>query len=241
MDKESLINAYFEGGLDENGLAEVARLRATDAEFEEELVFQMELQGALKKQERQEIKELFESLGKEEPSRPVKVFKLRPWLAAASIALVLGLGSWLFFNTGAMDPNQLYEANFEPYDNVVHPIERGNQIDDLKDRAFIAYENDEYALALELFSELNQEQNDPYIEFYSAIVHMQLGNHNKAVVALQSYMAQDGALGDRANWYLALSYLKLGELEKSKEQLRKVIANKTFKADAATNILDALE
>ncbi len=241
MDKESLINAYFEGTLDENGLAEVARLRATDAAFDEEMTFQTELQGALKKQERQDVKELFNAIKTEEPSKPVKVFKLRPWLAAASVALVLGLGSWLFFNSGTMDPNQLYEANFEPYDNVVHPIERGNQIEDLRDRAFTAYENKEYPLALELFNQLNREQSDPYIEFYSAIIHMELGDHNQAVVSLESYMAQDGVLSDRVDWYLALSYLKLGALEKSRERLQKVIAKKSFKAEEATKILDALE
>ncbi len=241
MDKESLINAYFEGALNENELAEVARLKATDTEFAQELTFQIELQEALKKQERQEVKELFGSVVAAKRSKPVKVVNMRPWLAAASIALVVGLGSWLFFNNGNIDPDQLYETNFEPYDNVVHPIERGNQIEDLKDKAFTAYENDEYVVALELFSQLNKEQNDPYIEFYSAIVHMQLGDHEQAVHSLQSYMAQDGALNDRATWYLALSYLKLGDLEKSKVHLQKVVTEDGFKAEAAARILDSLE
>ena len=242
MDNVEFINSYFEGSLSEKELEEFNSLLKTDEGFSADFEFQKELQFALKKEERREIKQMFNEIAEtEKPSTP-KIIRLRPLMAAASIALLVGLGSWFFlFNKPNYDTNQLYNTHFVPYDNVVHPIERGNQLVDLKTRAFTAYENEEYVVALELFKELHTEQSDSYIDFYTAIVLMQLQNHKEAIPLLKGYIENDGALKGRASWYLALSYLKTDALVKSKEQLNTVVINNSYKADEARKLLEALE
>ena len=242
MDKEGLINGYFEGSLSQDQLEEVNLLLKTDAAFASEFEFQKELQVSLKKEERQNIKTMFTDLVENKVKPETKVIQLRPWLAAASIALLVGLAAWfVFLNAPSLNTDQLYAANFKPYDNVIHPIERGNQLEDLKTRAFTAYENEEYPKALDLFKELHIKQNDAYIDFYSAMVLMQLNKHEEAIPLLEGYIEKEGELTDRASWYLALAYLKLDNIEASKAQLNKLIASGTFKIETAKKLLSQLD
>ncbi len=241
MDKDELINGYFEGSLSESQLEEFNSLLEKDVAFTSEFEFQKELQDSLKKQERQEIKELFSNLKDENGKTETKVIKLRPWLAAASIALLAGLAWWFLFNTGEINTEELYAANFAPYDNVIQPIERGDQLEDLKTKAFTAYENEEYPKALELFKELQGKHNEAYIEFYKAMVLMQLNKQEEAIPLLEGYIEKGGELKDRASWYLALAYLKLNRLEDCKEQLNLRISSGTYKTAAAKKLLSQLE
>lgn len=272
MDNEALINGYFEETLSESQRGEFDRLLQTDPEFAADFEFEKQLQSALKKEERQEIKLLFSKLEieskvevqTEEPTldetettvdskdngpiqidpkdTETKVISIRPWLVAASAVFLLGLASWfLFFNSPDLNTEQLYAANFAPYENVVHPIERGEQLDDLKNKAFTAYEDEDYSLALKFFKELQTQQVDPYIAFYEAIVLMQLNKHQEAVPLLESYIENDGQLNDRATWYLALAYLKQNDIAESKVQLEKLIEKDGFKSNDARYLLEALE
>lgn len=242
MDKEELINGYFESTLSQDQLDEVTQLLETDAAFASEFEFQKEVQTSLKKEERKEVKAMFSDLATESVKTKTKVFKLRPWLAAASIALLVGLASWLYlFNSTGLNTDELYAANFTPYDNVIHPIERGNQLEDLKTKAFTAYENMEYSEALELFKELNSKQNDSYIDFYSAMVLMQLNKQEEAIPLLEKYIEKEGELKDRASWYLALAYLKLDDIASSKKQLNVLIKKNGFKAQTAKELFEQLD
>jgi len=251
MDKDELKNGYFEGSLSESQSAELERLRNTDVDFASDFEFERELQSALRKEERQEIKGMFAKLNSGEVDNAgqatvsetgTKVISIRPWLVAASIVFLLGLGSWLlFFNSPNLNTEQLYTANFTPYENVVHPIERGEKMEDLQTRAFTAYEDADYTLALELFKELQVQQSDPYIAFYEAIVRMQLDQHRKAVPLLEDYIANGGQLKDRATWYLALAYLKQDDIVKSKRQLQKLVDKNEFKAEASRELLKVLK
>lgn len=241
MDKETLINGYFENSLSQDQLKEFEQLLKTDSEFASEVDFQKELGLSLKKGERQELKQMFGELNTKEEQTETKVFNLRPWLAAASIALILSLGAWMFyFNSPEINGDELYAANFAPYDNVVHPLERGNEIADMKTRMFSAYEAQDYKLFLTLAEQMTTKQKDDYIDFYSGIVYMQLENHEKAIPILIGYINSDGELNDRATWYLALSHLKLGNIEKSKESLKILIEMGSFKKKDAEILLEKL-
>lgn len=241
MDKETLINGYFENSLSQGQLKEFEQLLKTDSEFASEVDFQKELGLSLKKGERQELKQMFGKLNAKEEQTETKVFNLRPWLAAASVLLILSLGAWMFyFNSTEINGDELYAANFAPYDNVVHPIERGNEIADLKTRMFSAYEAQDYKLWLTLAEQMTTKQKDDYIDFYSGIVYMQLGNHEKAIPLIKGYINENGELEDRATWYLALSHLKLGDIAKSKESLKILIEMGSFKKKEAELLLEKL-
>jgi hypothetical protein len=239
MDKEELINGYFEGSLSQNQLKEVSSLLKTDAEFASEFEFQKELRTALKKEERSELKKMFSDLSAEQKTE-TKVVQLRPWLAAACIAMLLGVASWFYFSNGDINTDKLYAANFVPYENVVHPIERGNELEDLKSQMFSAYEAQDYDLWFALLAQLETKQKGDYINFYNAIVYMKLENHEKAIPLLKGYINNNGELDDRATWYLALSLLKFNEIEESKKALSILIEMESYKKKDAIKLLEDL-
>ena len=242
MDKDSLINGYFEGTLSDSEMREFNDLQLTDESFAAEVGFQKELRTALRKEERQDIKEMFSKLKDDSSKKESRVIPIKLWLAAASILLIAGLGTWLLYlmiNRPTMKHFTI--SIFHPYENVVHPIERGNQLEDLRTRAFEAYENADYILALNLFDELNNKQKDPYLDFYSAIVMMQLDQPEQAVPLLNQYIEQEGELKDRAIWYLALAYLKQGQIKDARTQLEKVVQLGTFHTSKAQRLLDELD
>jgi len=242
MDKSTLLNKYFEGSLSQVESREFTHLLETDSEFASDFKFEKDLQVALKKEERQKLKTMLKELNQEKAKPETKVFQLRPWLAAASIAMLIGLGSWfLFFNSPTLDTNELYASNFMPYDNVISPIERGSDIIDLQQQAFMAYENMEYEHAFKLFTQLKTEVKDPYIDFYQANILMKLDKHQQAIVLLESYIKKEGMLADRATWYLSLCYLKLKKIEVSKAKLKTLIKMGTFKNKAAQELLSQLD
>ena len=184
---------------------------------------------------------MFSQLGDEQKTKP-KVFRLNPWLAAASIALLIGIASWfLFLNSGEINTKELYASHFVPYENVVMPIERGEEIKDLKASAFAAYENEEYSNALKLFEKLQTIEKDAYIDFYSAMVLMQLNRVEEAIPLLEGYIEKEGKLKDRATWYLALAYLKINNVGASKKELNKLILSGSFKSKTAKALLSKLD
>ncbi|WP_276168486.1 tetratricopeptide repeat protein [Zobellia alginiliquefaciens] len=242
MDNEELINGYFEGSLSEEQKREFDHLFETNADFKTEFEFQEELKRTLVKSERKQLKEILSNTAVPPEKEQPKVIRLRPWLVAASVFVLVGISSWLIlFDRTDIDSQNLYNSNFAPYENVVHPIERGEQLEDLKTRAFMAYENENYKEAIELFKTLNEKNNDKYIVFYEAISLMQLNKQDEAIPLLEDYIASSGELKERAIWYLALSYLKLDEIEDCKEQLRVLVHNEGFKKKEAQRLLDELD
>lgn len=242
MDNDALINGYFEGSLSSAQKKDFDRLLKSDPEFIADFKFQSELKDSLKKDERQQIKNMLSEVKVDGKKSESKVIILRPWLAAASAVFLVGISAWLlFFNDNGFDANQLYESNFMPYENVVHPIERGQQLEDLKTQAFAAYEDEDYGHALELFKELQQKQTDTYIDFYKAIILMQLSKPQEAIPLLESYIANEGELNDRATWYLALAHLKLEDVDQSKLILEKMVVQNGYKVNAAKELLEALD
>jgi len=242
MNKEDLINRYFEGSLSESELKTLKDLLENDTDFKEHFEFQKELQSALKKEHRKNIKAMLSNLKTKKDEAKPKVFYLRPWLAAASIVILVGFGSWfLFFNSNNLNTDALYATHFVPYENVVNPIQRGVEVENIKAKAFVAYENGEYEKALQLFEQSDTHSKNHYITFYEGIILMQLNKHKKAIILLNEYITNNGKLADRATWYLALSYLKQGDVKACKATLKKLIALNSFKINNAKNLLNTLE
>lgn len=241
MSKEEQLDAYFDGSLSEEEKVEFEQRLMHDPSFKEEFEFQQSLRQSLRKREHEQIREMF---ARENASVPTKTFRIRrfiPALIAASLLLMATIGYFLLTSPPPSDYSQLFVAYFEPYENVIHPIERGNPMEDLRSRAFYAYENQQYEDAIDLFRQLAEQQPDPYIDFYSGIVLLQLDRNKEAVDRFHRYLDLEGKLEDRATWYLALSYLKIGDTAKASVLLREIISADGYKSEQAEAILDQMD
>ena len=232
MDKEQLLNRYFEKTLNAEETTAFENLMLTDAEFAEEVAFQKQLKKAITLEERILLKEKLQKL----ESKKQPTFKW--WYAAASFLALIGLSFW-YANQDA-DYDNLYASYFEVYPNLVEPIVRnGNEEKTITTEAFTAYEHGDFAKASELFEAISKDNQEEYALFYNAISLMKLQQLEEAAVIF-SGTAWSSTYNDNAVWYLALIKLKQEDIPESKKLLQS-LSDKSVYAKEATELLQKLD
>jgi len=152
------------------------------------------------------------------------------------------------------EQQQLFASYFVP------DVLPGDQEGPLAD-AFAYYEMKEYKKAANAFEsadldvetrETDDELTVFYANYYKALCYMNSGNAARAIPELRKAIAEskdssvqsiDSSLQIKAQWYLALAYLKTGDLKKTQEFLNKIAGNnykKDYKTKAAA-ILNELK
>jgi len=129
MDKEALLNGYFDHTLSESELVAFNELLATDASFAEELAFRKNVKQSIHINERARIKatlKQFESNTTKQPFRR----KYFAWIAAATTItfILIALNQY----TQKPKPSALFQQFYTGYPNIIAPTERSNsEIDSL--------------------------------------------------------------------------------------------------------------
>ncbi|HZW76919.1 MAG TPA: CDC27 family protein [Flavobacteriaceae bacterium] len=234
MDKETLINKYFEQHLTAEEKTTFFHLMETDAEFASEVKFQEDLKKAITLESRDALKKQLRQI--EENRRPSSK---RQWIyIAATIALVIGLAT-LFF-TSQPSNEQLFASYYEPFPNVVEPIVRNSGNSSMKTDAFFAYENQKYEEAAALFDRLIAETGEDYAFFYGAVSHLSNNEASNAINLLSSHEFHSD-FKDKAPWFLALAYLRANKNDEAKLILQDIIESKKFNSHQAQTLLDVLQ
>jgi len=242
---EELIEKYFSNSLSGEEAVLFEKLLQKDPDFKEEFLFQKDLKKALERQERAEIALGLHEL---EKSYDKKSNPLKKWLLAASIVLVMGLGYGVYHNHKIKQPEYLFATNFEAYRNVVKPIERGEQSEDIETKAFSAYENGAYYKAINLFNSVVPKDQE-YIQFYKGISFLALNKNTEAIELLLPLANKPDdkdakfQWNAKANWHLGLAYLGDGQIEKAISQFSVVVNHPAcnYKKEEAKVILDKLK
>ncbi|MCX2743230.1 tetratricopeptide repeat protein [Mangrovivirga sp. M17] len=239
MIKEELIDRYLAGELNKEEESDFEKMMDDDPSIAKEVEFRKELKLALKKSERIQIKEMLSDSEKPE-GKSINV-NWPMYLAAASVAFIFITGLWFFVLNDKPDPDELYTAYYAPYENVVQPIERSESIKNLETEAFLAYEEGDYNRARALFTTLEKERNEPYLQLYLGVTLMSTDDHPLAIDYFIKYIQSDGKLKDRAMWYLSLAYLKTGETEKTVRTLEDLIELDGYNRYKAEELLSKID
>ena len=236
MNKEELIAQYFSGQISKEDFLQLEILLEEDGEFKKDFYAQLEIQHTLMQEKSASLKERLNQLDQKSTS------KSKWYLYAAAIAVIIAIASFLY----SPQPNyeDLYAENFEVYPNVIAPTVRGNEVPK-KDKiqlAFNYYDNKNYTKAAELFKTLYKETGEDYAYFYLSVSLMAEGKTNKAIKILEqhNWHEPEDYLAT-AQWYVALGYLKLGNLDKAILYLEKVIVSGKPLANQAKDLLQQLE
>ncbi|MCK5637306.1 MAG: CDC27 family protein [Flavobacteriaceae bacterium] len=245
MKNIDLIDKYFENNLTPKEQLLFNDLLHSDEEFKSEFVFQKDLKKVISITQTENLKSTLQNFEKNINNKSKVLFLPKKWLVAASIILLVGFGFWFINNSYFPSNEQLYTQNFEPYRNIVQPVVRGESINSIEYKAFVAYENKNYHKAINLYNSVDNTNAD-YIQFYKAMCYLSLNKTNEAInlllpVATSSNKStSDKNFDELSNWYLGLAYLKNGENEKALSQFS-LIANhptNTFKQEEAKEIID---
>ena len=209
MDHEELIEKYFAKSLNNDEKSLFDQLMQTSETFREQVVYEEDVQKAITLNERQALKEKLQSFEIKKPKRNYTI-----WYAAASFAVMLGIGFWTFSND--VDTNAVYEEYYQSYPNVVAPTVRGENSTDIKSEAFYSYDSGDYTKALTLFSKLYDTEKDDYSLFYKSMSLMELKRFDEALSSFEQFdLQKNNGFTPYVKWYKALTLVKLEQEEKA--------------------------
>ncbi len=236
-DKQELIDKYIQGVLNETEKNSFDKLLKEDASFRKDVTFHSNLKAVSSNLDEADFKVMIQDIEKHNSRAKRSYTKL---LVAASIAILVSL-TFYFTTKNTYSTDALFVEYFEPYRNVIQPIERGgNVIYDEKYLAFEAYENEDYDKALPLFSKLYNETKASYYLFYKANVLLKLDRAEEAIPILLEHSKMKDTVSEKTLWYLALAYLKLDDTVNAKKTLERSILNSSYNKEKAKNLLNEL-
>lgn len=232
MDKEQLLERYFENQLSQEENVLFQNYLDTDVSFAEDFAFQNNVKQAITLNERAELKQQLQSF--EKPK--AKSFKI--WYAAASVVLLCGLGYYFTQNTAT----SVYDDFYQTYPNVVAPTVRGENAADIKSEAFYEYDSGNYEKSLTLFSKIYETDKDDYALFYKALSQMELQKTTEAIATFKQFdLGKNNAFTPFVKWYLALAYLKENQEEKAIPLLKSLSETQNPQQEMAQKLLKELE
>jgi tetratricopeptide (TPR) repeat protein len=195
----------------------------SDPDFKEEFEIYKALETSLSskfnnEEGEQELRKSLTNLGnkfikKEKKSKVISLKKLRPFMVAASIALLIG---FFLFNNGM--PAYSDFANHNNLELVV----RSENNEAIK-KAETAFNSKNYNEALQQLNTLSQIYlNDTEIALYKGICYLEMNNYFEAQAIFDNISNGNSALKTKATWYKALSLLKQQKYIECKKVLKTI-------------------
>lgn len=250
MDNSSLLYKYFSNTLTDTEKQQLEEILQNDAEFKSEFEFQKNLKRVITKEENNVLKQKlkgFEEVISEssdiyisESEGESKVIKPKfNWKVAASVVLLISAGWFGFQNFSGPNYNTLYQDNYSAYPNTVYTITRGDTNESAERAAFVAYEKEDYKLALKTFKSLSPQTINH--KFYMAQSYLALSEYTNAEALFTEIKNSNSDFKDEAQWFLALSYVKQEQTDKAIAALKTVVNTNAYKADQAKALLKELQ
>lgn len=244
-----LIERYFNNSLSDKELDLFEEKLASDPVFAEEVQQFGVVFDALKKARVKKLEAQFISYEKEYNSsgKRCDVRKLKRRKANVSIVLwILFIGftiqTSLFFTTkSSSNYDELFVNYFEVYPNVISPMKRTINDQNIVLNAMNHYDHEDYILAIEAFDQIllsSDSRNE--ILFYKALALMTEGDYLTAQSQFELMNIESGVFVNQRNWYLSLVLLKLEKLTKAKKLLKVVAAERTSFSNKASSLLNEL-
>lgn len=156
-------------------------------------------------------------------------------LKTAAVFALLILSSYVIYDTFyPVDNQKLFELYFKPYNGTINP--RGDS-----STPFIGYEyyeNQEFNKALDEFLKMESNQTGE-IDLLIANCYLSLGNPQNAIKQLNRIDNERPQLIQQSrDWYLALSFLKIEDVDSSKKLLIKLSESESPYKSLASKILE---
>ena len=216
-----LIDNYLRNKLSPREHAEFQD-RLNHPEFQSALERTRDVQKAIKAQARQDFRS--EIKGWDQQARG-RILNMRRFLSiAASILLLVAV----FFVFKQQPSNSdLFAQYFEPYPNVVAPLQKSGDSDlTTYERAFQLYESGAYEEATRALDGLDQD--DMAVQFYHAVSLLALDKPAEALAELMRLAEVDGNAYEKpSEWFSSLALLKVGQENDARQILTGITADAT--------------
>ncbi len=164
------------------------------------------------------------------------------YAAAIALLIIVSGGAILLTSRTTLTGDQIIERYYNRYEAAASTrsgMESNNPEFNL---ALDYYKIHDYKNAAILFSKvINNEPGDMHSTFLNGVSNFEISNYPEAKSSFSRVIANDDNLFiDHAEWYLALCYIRTGEMEKAKDQLRKIIGTESIYRKEARQVLRRL-
>ncbi len=164
------------------------------------------------------------SLKKNRIQPPTNTFALKKWLVAASVVIIVGLGSLLFLNQDTKE-EKIFAAYFQPEPGLISAM--GASENYLFDRAMVDFKVGDYNAALKIWESLlaSKPENDT-LNYFIASAWLMKEKEEIALTYFKKVIANENSpFRNDALWYTGLALLKsnrtteaLGFIEKAENE-----------------------
>lgn len=244
MDYNKKILQFFTNELDSEHRNELKVEMASDANLSEDMKLQQEVLYTIANQEddlsdfRQQLNSIAEDFMEEEESVKKSSFSINYWLAAASVIVVVGLGSYLGLLSGsAYTGDQVFVEYYSPYGTDM-TIRGGEQTSSF-DNALERYQSGDMNAALAAFNELAIE-NEELAGFFTGLCYLEMGNTEDAKQQFIKTEKTAVFYEEQVKWYLALCHLKLEEYDQAELLLTQLMTGGNKYSKEAEEVLEKL-
>jgi tetratricopeptide (TPR) repeat protein len=165
-------------------------------------------------------------------------------IAAASVVLLLAIG--LFLNSMLNKPangDELFQRYYEA-PVLSETVRSDAAMDNLYYEAVIHFNNGEFNEALALFEQVVAlDDSNMKAHLATGISKLEINHAKEAKKSFKTVIDhQDNLYVDKANWFLALCYLKTDDLDNARLQFGRIASDdRSYKQDEARKILKKLD
>lgn len=244
MDYNKKILQFFTNELDSEHRNELKLEMANNVGVEEDMKLQQEVLYTIANQEEDysEFKQQLQNIGGEfleEEVNKQSSFKMNYWLAAASVIVVIGLGSYLgLLQDNHYSGNQMFVEYYAPYGSDM--TVRGGEQSSIFDVALEKYQAGDMNGAIASFNEIADE-NQELAGFFTGLCYMELGDIQTAKQQLVATQEIAIFYEEQVKWYLALCHLKLEEFKEAELLLTQIQTGGNKYAQQAKELLEKID
>ncbi len=220
MNLEERIDRYFRGEMSESEAAAFMKEIDVDqtlrAHFEEEEALIEGIAAAGLRQKMNQLKEAGET-GRKGEAKVISLSMVKKLAVAASLALIAGFYFWNQNN--ASNTDHLF-ANHFVEDPGLPTVMGGLDKDYEFNEAMVDYKSANYPAARDRWNGLLEKKpgNDTLM-YYIAMTHLNEGDVNTTEKILSENNLRQSAFAEDVKWYLALIYIKKGDLRAARSML----------------------
>lgn len=240
-DEDKLL-MYLRGELDDDEQAAIAKRLQEDADLQKMKADLLLAQAAIwqegRKQEAEKLKQRYRN--RQQPARTRPMF-IR-YAAVAAIVILAGLAAVLLLQKPS-DPQALFaEAYTMPLasEQLAVTTTDSTQVDSLRREAFASYNDRNFEQAQTQLKELMQVTEGEKLDklrLYFGISQLEQGNSSAAIESF----TQMNTNTEAAQWYTAMAYLKIANMDKLEAQLKRIMADpEHFYYEKAEKLLEKL-
>jgi tetratricopeptide (TPR) repeat protein len=243
------IERYFEGQMIDEELLHFEKQMKEDQELLNKIQSYKIAVEEIKNQGRVDLKDRLQDIhlnymGTLEKKKSVKYYFLRTAAVIAGISIT----TLFLFYFGMFQPkstkDSLFSEYFKPYSNMnTYRGDNAENISLLQKTALYYYSKGQYDKAIPNFEELfkSVKNSDDDILFYYGITCLGVNQNQKAINIFAKFAGDPkNIFCEESTWYLALSYLKSNDLQKTRLTLKNVIKGKGSHLNQALDLLEKI-